>query len=188
MKKIEKDWINVGYQMFAYNGLKELKVEPLAKKVNKNKSSFYHLFADLEVFMERLLDFHLKKAKIIAEKEAKAKTESELILVIIEHKIDLLFSRQLRIYRENPNFEKCFNKTNEISIPALLPVWKNIITLSENNALAQMVLHLSLENFYLQITDEILNEDWLKNYFKSIRQMVLHFKHININTEMNGSV
>lgn len=174
--------------MFAYNRPKELKVEPLAKKVNKNKSSFYHLFADLEVFTERLLDFHLSQAKIIAEKEAKAKTESELISVILEHKIDLLFSRQLRVHRENPSFKNCFSKTNEISIPAVLPVWKNIINLSENSALAQMVLHLSLENFYLQITDETLNEEWLKNYFINIRRMVFHFKNININTEINGSV
>jgi len=34
---------------------------------------------------------------------------------------------------------------------------KKVIDLNENNHLAQMVLMLSIENFFLQITDETLN-------------------------------
>ena len=50
MKEIEKKWLEVGYRCFADRGPNGLKVERLSKKVGKNKSSFYHLFADLEVF------------------------------------------------------------------------------------------------------------------------------------------
>jgi AcrR family transcriptional regulator len=188
MKEIEKSWIEKGYRFFAYEGPRGLKVERLSKEVGKNKSSFYHLFANLDVFLERLLTFHLHQAKIVAEKESNSKNEKELIKVILEHKLDLLFNRQLRIHRENPDFKNCFNLTNQISIPAILPVWKRIIGLLENNSLAQMVLMLSLENFYLQITEETLNETWLEEYFASIRNMVIQLRQEDRKIPLDGSV
>ncbi len=57
-KEINKAWINAGYQIFAYEGPNGLKVERLAKAVGKNKSSFYHLFGDLEIFIDHLLKHH----------------------------------------------------------------------------------------------------------------------------------
>lgn len=176
MKDIEKPWIEKGYKAFAYKGPYGLKIERLSEEVGKNKSSFYHLFADLETFTERLLSYHLSQAKIIALKESNSENKNDFIAILLEHKLDLLFNRQLRIHRENKEFEYCFNKVNQISIPAMLPIWKRIIGLSENNALAQIVLNLSIENFYLQITDETLNETWLEEYFASVHQMVAHFK------------
>lgn len=183
MREIEKIWLETGYKCFAYEGPKGLKIERLSKEVGKNKSSFYHLFADLEVFTESLLEFHLSRAKNISTKESNAKNEEELISIIIEHKTDLLFNRQLRIHRNHPEFKEYLDRIMQFSVQGLLPVWKNIISLSENSALAQMVLHLSLENFYLQITDETLNESWLKAYFADIRQMVFLFKG-----QLDGSV
>jgi AcrR family transcriptional regulator len=188
MKEIEKSWIENGYRFFAYEGPSGLKIERLSKVVGKNKSSFYHLFADLEVFMQRLLAFHLHQAKIIAAKESMSKNEQELTDIILEHKVDLLFNRQLRFHRENPDFKNCFDKINQISIPAILPVWKKIIGISDNTSLAQMVLTLSLENFYLQITDETLNESWLKTYFATIREMILHFKQVEQTKSVDGTV
>ena len=176
MREIEKIWLETGYKCFAYEGPKGLKIERLSKEVGKNKSSFYHLFADLEIFTESLLEFHLSRAKNISTKESNAKNEEELISIIIEHKTDLLFNRQLRIHRNHPEFKEYLDCIMQFSVQGLLPVWKNIISLSENSVLAQMVLHLSLENFYLQITDETLNESWLKAYFANIRKMVSLFK------------
>ncbi len=176
MRESEKIWLEIGYKCFAHNGPNGLKVERLSKEVGKNKSSFYHLFADLEVFTERLLELHLSRAQAISKLESAAKNEEELIAIILEHKTDLLFNRQLRIYRNRHEFKAYLDRIIQFSTHGLLPVWKNIISLSENGALAQMVLHLSLENFYLQITEETLNESWLKAYFANIRKMVSLFK------------
>ncbi|MEM9545188.1 MAG: TetR/AcrR family transcriptional regulator [Bacteroidota bacterium] len=188
MNETERPWIDVGYRLFAYNGPGSLRIERISKKVGKNKSSFYHLFADLEGFIQRLLNFHVAQGKNIAIKEAEAKDEQELIEIIIHHKVDLLFNRQLRFHRENPDFEFCVNKINAVTIPALLPLWKKIIGLSENSHLAEMVLMLSIENFYLQITDLTINEEWLTSYFKGIRTMVAGFKHGNTMSNLDGSV
>ena len=184
----EHIWIEVGYKTFAYNGPSGLKVEKLAKAAKKNKSSFYHYFADLEIFISRLLTHHISQAEIMAEKEVKAQNEQELITIIIAHKLDLLFNRQLRFHRENPEYRDCFSRINEVSLPGLLPVWQKIMGLEENNYLANMVLMLSIENFFLQITDETLNESWLQAYFQNIKTMVFQFKKTHPTSILDGSV
>lgn len=177
MKGDKKEiWIEKGYGLLANNGPTNLRIEPLAKIVGKNKSSFYHFFADLDVFIGELLKHHIDIVKFIAEKEANALDENELIQIFIEHKTDFLFNRQLRINRENKDFEACFLKTNEISKPAILPLWGKIIGLEENHYLAQIVFMLSIENFFLQITDETLTEQWLTEYFVGVKSLVGQFK------------
>lgn len=182
------NWIKVGYQTFAHEGPHELKVERLARAANKSKSSFYHFFADLEIFITLLLEHHLAQAKIIAEKEAQAQSEQELARILVEHKTDVLFNRQLRFHRENPPFEKCFLLTNEITTPAFLPLWRKIIDLDQEGYLANMVLTFSMENFYLQITDSTLNEDWLNQYFKNIKRMVSRLKQSDNTSVLDGTV
>ncbi len=107
MKNIQNDWIETGYQTFALEGPKGLKVERISKAVGKNKSSFYHHFADLEVFTSLLLEHHIEQSKMVAAKESDCSDIEELIDVLILYKIDLLFNRQLRINRENIEFKKC---------------------------------------------------------------------------------
>lgn len=178
-------WIQTGYKTFAYEGPSGLKVERLSKSVGKNKSSFYHHFADLSLFTTQLLAFHLEQVKVIIAKEAMAKNAEELINVLLEHKIDFLFNRQLRIHRTNAEFSACFIKSNEQSAPAIMPVWKKIIGLDNHHYLAEMVYRLSLENFFLQITDETLNRDWLKTYFHTIAKMVQQFRASTASSKQN---
>ena len=73
MNESKEIWIKIGYESFAQLGQNGLKIEPLAKKVGKNKSSFYHYFADLELYLDELLKHHINQSKIIAEKEKNPK-------------------------------------------------------------------------------------------------------------------
>ena len=188
-KAIKKQpWIDIGYQSFAYEGPHGLKVERLASGVEKNKSSFYHYFADLEVFMNHLLRYHLKQAEVIAVKESACQDFDDFIEVLVAHKIDLLFNRQLRIHRENPDFEASFCKTNEITGQALAQVWPRLIGLDQHNRLANMLFQHSVENFYLQITDETLNYAWLRQYFDELLLLVQEFKKTGNVPALDGSV
>ncbi|GAB5409914.1 MAG: hypothetical protein BalsKO_22790 [Balneolaceae bacterium] len=166
----------------------DLKIERIAKDVGKNKSSFYHHFADLELFTDLLLDYHLEQSKLIGEKEIKCSTIEELFDIFVEHKIDLLFNRQLRVHRENSNFEVCFNKTTQISIKAITPLWLEALGLENNSYLALLVLKLSMENFYLQITEETLTHDWLRSYFQELKMLVTEFKKMGAISELDGAV
>ena len=172
----QRPWIELGYQSFAYEGPQGLKVERLADGVEKNKSSFYHFFADLEVFTHHLLRYHLAQADIIAVQEAQCTTIEDFIDVLISHKIDLLFNRQLRVHRENPDFAEVFCKTNEVTGQAIASVWPRLIGLDQHHHLAGLVLKHSIENFYFQITDETLNRSWLRQYFDDLLLLVREFK------------
>jgi AcrR family transcriptional regulator len=175
-ENIKRPWILEGYKLFSKEGLKGLKVEVMSRKVDKSKSSFYHLFADVECFMEELLAFHLERAKIIAERERLCNSiDPALINLLLEVKEDLLFNRQLRVNRSNPAFKQCFEKANQLVGNAFLEVWAEEIGLGNKPKLAEIFLALVLENFYLQLTEETITYEWLSDYFKNIRLMVIEF-------------
>jgi AcrR family transcriptional regulator len=178
MQNTKLPWLQIAYQRFAHEGPTGLKVEVLAKAVGKSKSSFYHLFADVEVFTEALLAYHLERARLIAERErACQNVVPELLHVLVEFKEDLLFSRQLRVHRQVPAFKHCFEKVNQMVGDAFLDVWAASLDLSEQRHLAREVLALALENFYLQITPNNLNYDWLLQYFSQLRSTVRGLKN-----------
>jgi AcrR family transcriptional regulator len=170
-------WIHCGYEIFSKEGPKGLKIEVIARQVKKSKSSFYHHFADLDLFTETLLNYHLERAKIIAVKESHCKNViPELLNTLLEVKQDLLFNRQLRINRNVTLFKECFEKSSKEVGEAILGIWAETLCLSENSNLAAIVLNLSIENFYLQITKETLTYDWLESYVNNLQNMVKEFK------------
>jgi AcrR family transcriptional regulator len=169
-------WISSGYETFAFSGQGGLKIEPLAKKVGKNKSSFYHYFADLELFIEELLKYHVEQSYIIAKKEQNAKNiNPELIDIIVEHKTDILFNRQLRINRERKIFLDILTKSNEIVGNAFVMLWVRDLDLNLTQKQLESIFELAIENFYLQINADNLNQQWLSNYFSYLKKVVKNF-------------
>lgn len=165
-------WIEAGYQLFAYQGVRGLKVEPLAKMVGISKSSFYHHFADIELFIEALLEHHLKQSVIIGEKEQNARTiDPEIIQILVDHKTDLLFNRQLRVDQHNIRFLETKGQSNKIVLEGFKSVWKKDLNPSLTQAQIDGIFELALENFYMQITPENINYAWLSGYFKNLKQI-----------------
>lgn len=164
-------WIKAGYDSFALVGYRGLKIEPLSKKIGKNKSSFYHHFADLEFFIEHLLKHHIHQCHIISEKESKAQNiNPQLINILVEHKIDLLFNRELRIHRDIKEFNRTLEESNNLIGAAFIKVWMRDLDIKISKTLINNIFSLSLENFFLQITNENINFNWLADYFKELNQ------------------
>ena len=175
---IIQPWILIGYDLFSKQGLSGLKVEVIARKVGKNKSSFYHHFADMEVFMEVLLNHHLERSKIIATRERLCKKMiPDMLNLLVEVKQDLLFNRQLRVNRHIPAYKNCFESINREIEDAFLEIWSEALGLSNKTNAAKKVLEQSIENFYLQITDEALTYEWLLKFVGEIRIMVQEISH-----------
>ncbi|MCA0448108.1 MAG: TetR/AcrR family transcriptional regulator [Bacteroidetes bacterium] len=157
MTEKEKIWIVKGYETFALSGESALKIEQLAKEVGISKSSFYHHFADMDIFIENLLQHHLHTSKIIAEKERLAATiDPELISILLEHKIDLLFNRQLRINSNNPLYKDALIKSNAVIGKDFITLWITDMKLTLTPLQAEGLFELALENFFLQINSETL--------------------------------
>ncbi|MEL7342596.1 MAG: TetR/AcrR family transcriptional regulator, partial [Bacteroidota bacterium] len=118
-----------------------------------------------------------ERSRMIAERERLCRTiDPELVELLAEVKEDLLFNRQLRVHRENPDFRACFEQSNAEVQDAFLPLLASDLGLTAKPNLARLVLGLALENFYLQITEETLNQKWLSAYFHKIRFMVDEFQ------------
>ncbi|XDD46176.1 hypothetical protein AB3N60_15905 [Leptospira sp. WS39.C2] len=167
-------WIQKGYELVSIYGFETLKIEKLSRMIEKPKSSFYYLFVDLENFTKHLIDFHLKQCILISEKESLCETiDPGLVKILTEHKIDLLFNKQLRINRHNVNFKDIIIKTDEIGLDPFLNIWKRDLGLIMSDSQWSNLFSLVLENFYLQIHFEILTEPWLKEYFSKLKSVIL---------------
>ena len=75
-KKNRESWIDMGYQLVSQKGFRSINIESLSRALKKNKSSFYHYFGDLEIFIEELLGHHLERAEQFSQ-QAKACATSE---------------------------------------------------------------------------------------------------------------
>ena len=98
------------------------------------------------------------------------------IEVIVDHRQDMLFNRQLRIHRQNKEFEQCFCATNQLVAESFVPLWASTLGLTENQNLMGLVLKLTIDNFYLQVTEKTLNRQWLLDYFEELKRMVEAFR------------
>lgn len=170
-------WIIKGYETFAISGSNGLVIEKIAREVSKSKSSFYHLFADMDIFLDQLLRHHLDKSSIIALKEKKAENiNPDLINILIEHKIDLLFNRQLRINSNKPNFKETLFKSTQIIGSYFIKLWLKDSKLNLTQKQAESIFELALENFFLKINEENINKEWLKSYFDNLKKITQNFE------------
>lgn len=169
-------WIKAGYEIFAINGQAGLKIEPLAKTVGKSKSSFYHHFADIELFISDLLKHHIEQSFVIAVKEQNAtRIDPELINILVEHRTDLLFNRQLRIHRNIKLFADTLFQSNKIVGDSFVNVWIKDLNLQLTQKQIEGIFTLALENFFLQINSENLNHKWLSDYFSNLKKITSNF-------------
>lgn len=176
MENNKNIWIKTGYEVFSNLGKAGLRIESLARKIGISKSSFYHYFANLEIFIEHLLNHHLEQAKIIAEKERKAQNiDPELINILIEHKTDLLFNRQLRIHKHILAYKATLDKANKIIGNDFVLLWAKDLKIKLTPKQLEGLFELALENFYLQINEENLNYNWLARYFLNLKSIAQNF-------------
>lgn len=169
-------WIKPGYETFALEGQSELKIERLAKQVGKSKSSFYHHFGDIDLFVEILLKHHIDQSYIIAEKEQQCSNiEPELINTLLQHRTDLLFNRQLRINQIIKTYSATLIQSNRIVGDAFVNVWVKDLSLRLSKKQIEGIFSLALENFFLQINYENINYKWLSEYFTNLKRITSNF-------------
>lgn len=170
-------WIQVGYKLFALEGHSAIKVERIAKKVGISKSSFYHYFADLDTFTAILLEHHLRQSHVLAEKERNAPhIFPELVDILVEHKMDLLFSRELRVHRTNKLFAATLQQSNAIIGDSFVLVWLRELNMQLSKTQLNGIFELALENFFLQINKDNLNHRWLTDYFQNLKHIAGRFR------------
>jgi hypothetical protein len=85
--------------------------------------------------------------------------------------LDLLFNRQLRFSRNNIEFSQAVQKTDVMVGNAFVMLWVKELNLNFSPEKIAALFELALENFYLQITFDNLNQRWLSDYFFNLKRL-----------------
>lgn len=173
MARTKNKFIVVGYEAFAIHGEKGLNVEQLSKKVGVNKSSFYHYFVDKSQFFDGLLRHHTQQIKLMGEKERKtSKIDPDLIEIFLEHKIDLLFNKQLRFGAENKHYEAIVQQSCLIIGNDFINIWIKDLQLPFTALQLEGIFNLAMAHLFVQINADNFTRDWLAQYFQDFKKMV----------------
>jgi AcrR family transcriptional regulator len=176
MKKRLK-WIITGYEIVSEKGFKGLNVELLANRMSSSKSSFYHYFGNIEEFKTELFNHHQQKVEELSQKIKESKSLiPDLVNIFIHDRVDILFHKQIRIYREDKVFRECFEKAYEIIEHSILEKWINHLKLQNRPLFAKSLLSLVSDNFLLRITNQNFIHSWLEDYIKELSYLVNQMK------------
>lgn len=163
-------WIEAGYEIFALQGPDSLKIEPLARKTGISKSSFYHHFADMEIFHEKLLEYHLQRAVVVAAQARLCKSvEPDLLQLLASIKEDLLFNRQLRIHQNNLVFQLCFKRAHSLVQDEFIGIWAVMLGMQHQPRIAQNILDVTTDLFYQRISPDNLTYQWMVDFICEIK-------------------
>lgn len=169
----ELPWIEAGYSVFALQGPEALKVEQLARQVGISKSSFYHHFADLPVLIEVLLRYHQQRAQAMAVKAATCRSfNPDYVRIMVAHRLDLLFQRQLRMRRHELEYQECFNKAHHLVMEVVMPLWAESMGLPGQLPAAREMLAVVTDVFYQRLTNDNLTDEWVVDLLNEIEVFI----------------
>ena len=112
---MKEHWLKQGYEDFANEGPEKLSVNQIAKKIGVARSSFYHYFGDIDIFIDQLLEQHwgLTEEFHQAGKTHCKSLMPDLYLLLAEYPVGLRFNWQLFHHRHIPRYNYLFLKSYE---------------------------------------------------------------------------
>ena len=173
LSEFEKGWIEAGYELFVNEGPKGLKVEVLARTVGVSKSSFYHHFADMEIFRDRLLQWHLFRADEISEQAALCVSMDDFIAVLATAKQDLLFNKMMRTHAAfDSSYGDCFEKAHLKVISKIERVWADFLGIPHQPEKARSAFRILSDMFYHRVNKQNLSVDWMKPLLLELKTLL----------------
>lgn len=166
-------WIDIGYEIFAYQGVNGLLIEAIAKSLGKNKSSFYHYFGSTDLFIADLLEWHMVRAvelSVLAQNCHSMKPD--VLSLLVDRKVDLFFHRQLRIHQSEADFKSCYAGAFKKVEAGILNKWADSLGLKEQTLFASTLLHLLIDSFMLSLTESTFSYEWMDQYLEDVRMFV----------------
>ncbi len=160
----KEQWIEIGYNVFAKEGLPGIRIEALARNLRLNKSSFYHFFGDLENYKAELIRYHFTKADhLVSDIALCTNFDPDFLNTVIRHKVSVVVHMQLVTNRTVPLFFNAYEKINDIVDPKAVPFWAAFIGIPHNPDLALQYWQVVRDMFYSRISLDNLNYAFLKN-------------------------
>jgi len=174
-------WTEVGYSLFAEEGLDGIQVERLARMLQLNKSGFYHYFGDLDGYCEELLKVHKRKTDVYLEEVATLKSiDPDFLMLLVKYKVPIMFQLQL-LRTENPLFHKAAELVDQKEEVILRDRWAEYLGIHENPSLAIRYYSIVRDMFYARVNLKNLEYPFLHKHMveaKAVMQQMTDAKEL----------
>lgn len=175
------EWIKVGYEIFGRKGPAGLKVQSIARELGRNKSSFYHYFGDLELYILELMEYHKQRTLLIAEEREKCGSLiPDFIHQMILFKEEILFVRQLRINCNIDIYNNAFLSCSQQTLNVSMKLWADGLGIDEDSKIGRIFLLFIIEHFFSYVNEETLNYEDLLMYFHKVKSMINEFDKLEM--------
>jgi AcrR family transcriptional regulator len=175
MEKVKNSlaWTELGYDLFANEGIDGLQVERLARILQLNKSGFYHYFGDLEGFCAELISLHKKKVSyFLQEVSLTQKIDPDYLLLLIKHAATVMFQVQLTRNKNGHSFYQESEKVDRRVDVALRDLWTDFLGIQNNPDLAMRYYDIVRDMFYTRISFQNLNYPFLHNLVTDAKLLI----------------
>lgn len=176
-----KKWVEAGYELFAYEGPNDIRVERLARILDLNKSSFYHYFGNIDYFYEQVVALHAERSTwYIADIQKCSDFDPDFLNVMVQHKMFILAHMQLVLNRHIPLFFETFQELSLKIDQSILPLWSTFIGIPNQPKLALQYFQQVRDMFFSRITVNTLEYPFLHTLAFDAKDIVLKMSNERI--------
>jgi AcrR family transcriptional regulator len=165
-------WLEVGYNLFAEEGVSGIQIERLARILQLNKSGFYHYFGDLEGYYLELVEHHHQKVHyFIHDVNMASKLDPDYLALLICHSSTVMFQVQLTRNKQNPFYEA--SEIVDIKVnQAVKRLWSDFLGVDISTDVGMRYYYLVRDKFYTRISFLNLNYEYLHNLVTEAKVVV----------------
>jgi AcrR family transcriptional regulator len=175
----KEKWIEAGYELFAREGLKEVRIERLARDLDLNKSSFYHFFGDIDHFFENIIEHHKDCAeRYIMEIGNCRKFDPDYLQVMVKYRQNFRMHWQLLKNRNKPGFFLTYESINKKVDNKVEPLWVAFMDMQNMPALAMKYFQFVRGRFYASIDIEKMDYESLHSVSIEARDLIRAMKEV----------
>ena len=161
-------WTELGYELFAAEGLEGIQVERLARILQLNKSGFYHYFADLEGFCQQLIHLHKRKIDLlIVDVLEIKKLDPDYLLLLVKYTSTIMFQVQLTRNKEQYSLYEASEEIDKRLNHGVRDLWIDYLGSNANSDHAMryydfvrdmLYTRVSFRNFNFQFLHSLITE------------------------------
>jgi AcrR family transcriptional regulator len=166
-------WLDVGYDLFSYDGTEGLQVERLARVAGLNKSGYYHYFGDKDTFLSHLIERHQEYLDaFVSDIVTIQNIDNEYLLLLIKYRTTLLAQRQFILNKGRKTFSKALESINEKIDSALFPLWKEYVCIHHHPDLAYLIFPYIRDMFITQLNEDTFELDCLQEKMREGKKVI----------------
>lgn len=170
-------WTEEGYNLFAHEGSEGLHIEKIARKLQLNKSAFYHYFGDLDGFCMELIQMHHNKADLfLQEIRSLQSIDPEYLLLLVKHTPTVMFQVQTTRNQKNYLFYDASRSVDRKVNLAVGGLWRKFLGANSSIELTDQYYNIIRDKFYTRVTFQNLNYQFLHDLVSEAKEILDQLK------------